>query len=193
MIYFNSSCYHKQITSSNLSHCCHIFPGCVPERVVPYYAVGFIYILGKLGFLSFIAMQSYHVYQWWSTLWSDGRICLFARHTIYHYHHYADVSESILKFLNSYQVNSVSNMCLRLSPFSQLSLMKYMDGLCVFSSPFSLVIVRICVLYLLIIIKSEVWPICHCLGVGHEIMVHAVWLFIFLSIGPQGNLSEMIM
>ena len=98
----------------------------------------------------------------------------------------------VLKFLNSYQVNSVSNVCLRLSPFSQLSLMKYMDGLCVFGSPFSLVIVRICVLYLLIIIKSEVCPICHCLGLGHEIMVHAAWFFIFLSIGPQGNLSEIL-
>ena len=37
-----------------------------------------------------------------------------------------------------------------------------------------------CVLYLIIIIKSEVWSICHCLGLGHEIMVCTVCFFIFL-------------
>ena len=35
-------------------------------------------------------------------------------------------------------------------------------------------------LHLIIIIKSEIWPICHCLGLGHETMVHAVCLCIFL-------------
>ena len=34
--------------------------------------------------------------------------------------------------------------------------------------------------YLIIIIKSEVWPICHCLGLGQETMVYAACLFIFL-------------
>ena len=33
-------------------------------------------------------------------------------------------------------------------------------------------IVRIRVLYIIIIMKSEVWLICHCLGLGHEIMVN---------------------
>ena len=38
-----------------------------------------------------------------------------------------------------------------------------------FSLPISLMIImRIRVLYLIIIIKSEVWPICHSLGLGHE-------------------------
>ena len=46
-------------------------------------------------------------------------------------------------------------------------------GLCVFSWPFSLmVIVRINLLYLIIIIKSEVWPIYHCF----------ICLSIFLSV-----------
>ena len=35
-------------------------------------------------------------------------------------------------------------------------------------------------LCLIIIIKSEVWTIIHCLGLGHETMVCAVCLFIFL-------------
>ena len=78
------------------------------------------------------------------------------------------------------------SVCLRLSQFSQSSFMQYM-GLCVSSLPISLMmIVRIHVLVvvlllLLLIVKSEVWPVCYCLGIGHEAMVWAVCLFIFLS------------
>ena len=48
--------------------------------------------------------------------------------------------------------------------------MQYMGlGLCVFSSPISFpMIVRIRILYLIIIITSEVGPICRRLGLGHE-------------------------
>ena len=42
-------------------------------------------------------------------------------------------------------------------------------GLCVFSLPiFLIMLLRIRILYLIIIIKSEVWHVCHCLGLGHE-------------------------
>ena len=51
--------------------------------------------------------------------------------------------------------------------------------LCVFCLPISLtMIVRTCVLYLIIIINSDVWPICHCLGLGHETMLCAVCPYI---------------
>ena len=60
----------------------------------------------------------------------------------------------------------LSNVCLRLSQFSQLSFMQYM-GLCVFSLPISLMmILRIHVLVLVIIMKLEIWPICYCLWLG---------------------------
>ena len=39
------------------------FRGCVPEVVVPSYAVGSIYIPGKQGFVSFITVQSYDVHK----------------------------------------------------------------------------------------------------------------------------------
>ena len=53
-------------------------------------------------------------------------------------------------------------VCLRLSQFSQSSFMQYM-GLCIISWPIPLMlIVRIHVLYLIIIIKTKVWHICHC-------------------------------
>ena len=64
--------------------------------------------------------------------------------------------------------------------FSQSSFLQYI-GLRAFSLAIShMMIVRIHVLYLIIIIKLEVWPLCYCLGLGHETMVCVVWLFIFL-------------
>ena len=63
---------------------------------------------------------------------------------------------------------------------NQLFFMPYIR-LCVFSLPISLMmIVRIHALYLIIIIKSEVWPICHCSGLGNETLVYVVCLSIFL-------------
>ena len=56
----------------------------------------------------------------------------------------------------------------------------YNVGPCVFSLPFSLVIIeRIYILCLIIIIKSEVWTITHCLGLGHETMVYALYVFLY--------------
>ena len=94
------------------------------------------------------------------------------------YHHYGDVSEGIelLKRLSGIfcrvcvwdQVNFHNNchaiygaMCIQLTNFSY-------D-------------VRIRVLYQIIIIKSEVWPTCHCLGTSHETMASAICLSIFLK------------
>ena len=75
----------------------------------------------------------------------------------------------------------LSSVWVRLSILSQLSIIQYV-GLCVFSLPISLVMIeRIYILCLIIIIKSEVWTVTHCLGLGHETMVCAVCLSIFLS------------
>ena len=41
---------------------------------------------------------------------------------------------------------------------------------------------RMYILCLIIIIKSEVWTITHCIGLGHETMVSAACLFMFLLI-----------
>ena len=74
----------------------------------------------------------------------------------------------------------LSSVWIRLSIFSQLSIIQYV-GLCIFSIPISLVMIeRIYILCLIIFIKSEVWTITHCLGLGHETMVCAVCLSIFL-------------
>ena len=80
----------------------------------------------------------------------------------------------------------LSSVRVRLSIFSQLSIIQSIIqylGLCVFSLPTSLVMIgRICILCLIIIIKSEVWTITHCLGISHETMVCAVCLSIFICI-----------
>ena len=69
------------------------------------------------------------------------------------------------------------SVCLRWSHTSRLTIY----GLCVFSLPIYLMMnVRIRVLYLIIISKSEVWAIRHCLRLGHETMVCTVCLSIFL-------------
>ena len=77
----------------------------------------------------------------------------------------------------------LSSVWVRLSIFSPLSIIQYV-GLYVFSLPISLVMIeRIYILCLIIIIiKSEVWTITHCLRLGHETMVPAVCLSIFFWI-----------
>ena len=71
----------------------------------------------------------------------------------------------------------LSGVWVRLSMFSPLSIIQY-----VFSLSISLVMIEIIyILCLIIIIKSEVWTITHCLGLGHETMVSAVCLSIFLQ------------
>ena len=74
----------------------------------------------------------------------------------------------------------LSSVWVRLSIFYPLSIIRYV-GLYVFSLHISVVMIeRIYILCLIIIIKSEVWTITHCLGLGHETMVSAVCLSIFL-------------
>ena len=74
----------------------------------------------------------------------------------------------------------LSSVWVTLSIFSPLSIIQYV-GLYVFSLSISLVMIkRIYILCLIIIIKSKVWTITHCLGFGHETMVSAVCLSIFL-------------
>ena len=82
----------------------------------------------------------------------------------------------------------LSSVWLRLSIFSPLSIIQYV-GLYVFSLPISLAMIeRIYILCLIIIIKSEFGTITLCLGLGHETMVSAVCLSIFLWICDMAGL-----
>ena len=113
-------------------------------------------------------------------------VCLY--NTPSHYHHCANFIWRHWTYKMPVRYN-LSSVWVRLSIFSQLlSIIQYV-GLCVFSLPISFVMIeRIYILCLIIIIKSEVWTIAHCLGLGHETMVCAVCLSIFLwfvCIPPQ--------
>ena len=62
----------------------------------------------------------------------------------------------------------LSCVCLRLSIFIRLCVMRYME-LFVFSLPIAFVMIsRIFVLYLISITTSEIWIISHCQGLVHE-------------------------
>ena len=97
-------------------------------------------------------------------------ICLYI--TSSHYHHCANFIWRHWTYKMPVRYNLWS-VWVRLSIFSQLSIMQYV-GLCVFSLPISFVMIdRIYIL---------------CLGLGHETMVCAVCLSIFLWITFQLDL-----
>ena len=120
------------------------------------------------------------------TFWLVDRVRLFVHYTI--------PLSSLCKLIwghRNYEMPVryiLSSVWVRLSIFFQLSIIQYM-GLCVFSVyPFPLWWLREYTLCLIIIIKSELWTIIHCLGFGHETMVCASCLFIFLWIRDMARL-----
>ena len=170
---YNTSYYHHQIGCINLFHCCHMFPGCVPQVVVPLYVVGFthiyiyiymyVYNLGTTGSCFFLLLCNLMMCANNQVHYGLVIVLICLNITLIHYHHYADVSQGF-EILTCLPGTFFLSVCLRLSQLSiifhaifgavciQLTYLSYDD--CVF------------VLYLIIIIKSEVWPICHCLGYG---------------------------
>ena len=106
-------------------------------------------------------------------------VCLYI--TPSHYYHCANFIWRHWTYKTPVRYN-LSSVWVRLSILSQLFIIQYV-GLCVFRLPISFVMIeRIYVFCLIIIIKSEVWTIAHCLGLGHETMVCAVCLYILMMI-----------
>ena len=129
---------------------------------------------------------------WWVQIVGYVLACRsfsFSFITLSHYHHCANFTWRHWTHKMPVRYN-LSSVCVRLSIFSQLSIMQYV-GLCVFSLPISFVMIeRIYILCLIIIIKSEVWTITNCLGLGHETMVCAVCLSIFLLFNLDQNIDK---
>ena len=156
------------------------FRGCMSEMFVPSYSViYYIHIPGTLGPCFHYWCSVYGICKWSDTLWPVGRVRLFADCTI----SLSSLCRLIwrhwtTKMLVRYMLSSV---CLRFRQFSQLSFIQYM-GLCVFSLPNSpVMIVRMCALSYY---HHQIGSINHCLGLGHETMVCAVCLTMFLCIEP---------
>ena len=154
------------------------FRGCVPEMCVTSYSVTYcINVPGKPGICFHYYCAVYDECKYLDTFWLADRTRLFVQYTI--------SLSSLCKLIWRHCTYKMpvryitSGVWARLSIFSPLSIIHYV-GLYVFSLPISLVMIeRIYILCLIIIIKSEVWTITHCLGLGHETMVSAVCLFIF--------------
>ena len=149
---------------------------------VTSYSVTFcIYVPGKPGicFHCYCAVYDECIYS--DTFWLADRTRLFVQYIL--------PLSSLCKLIWRHWTYKMPVRCIlssvwvRLSIFSPLSIIQYV-GLYVFSLPISLVMIeRIYILCLIIIIiKSEVWTITHCLGLGHETMVSVVCLSMFLLI-----------
>ena len=165
----------------NFSHICHIVPwlcawgGCTtircwlktyPEKAVlcPFY---YCTVLWCVQMIEYIMAR-----------WSYSFVCTL-------YYLIIIIMQTYLLVLHSWitrQMHSIECV-FKIKSFLSIichAVMQYM-GLCVFGLPISLtMIVRISLLYLNIIIKSEVWHICHGLWYDHETMLCAVYL-LFLN------------
>ena len=157
----------------------YFFRGCVPEMFVTSYSVTYcICVPGEPGVCFHYYCAVYDECKYSDTFWLADRTRLFVHCTI--------SLSSLCKLIWRHWTYKMPvryilpRVWVRLSIFSLLSIIQYV-GLYVLRSPISLVMIeRIYILCLIIIIKSELWTITHCLRLGHETMVSAVCLSIFL-------------
>ena len=172
--------YHHQIGSIYLSHCYHIFPWlCVWD--VCY--IIFCYLLrihsGKTGNLFSLFLLSI----WWVQIvgyvlaWRSYSFNCTLHHVI------IIIVQTFLKALNLQNACQIYFVECVKKIRSILSVVHYTIRVpvCFQFTHFPCDDwENIYILCLIVIIKSEVWTITHCLGLGHETMVCAVSLSIFL-------------
>ena len=148
---------------------------CLLHHILSIYC---IYVPGKPRICFYYYCAVYDECKYSDTLWLVDHTRLFVQYTI----SLSSLSKLIWRHW-TYEMPVryiLSSVWVRLSILSQLSIVQYV-GLCVFRLPISLVMIEIIyILCLIIIIKSEVWTITHCFGFGHQTMVCAVCLSIFL-------------
>ena len=159
--------------------------------VTSYSVTYCIYVPGKPGICCHYYCAVYDECKYSDTFWLADRTRLFVQYII--------SLSSLCKLIWRHWTYKMpvryilSSVWVRLSILSPLSIIQYM-GLYGFSLPISLDcddwenIYTMYILCLIIIIKSEVWTMTHCLGLGHETMVSAVCLSIFFlsfGYGPQ--------
>ena len=139
---------------------------------------------GKSGICFHYYCAVYDECKYSDTFWLGDRTRLFVQYTI--------SLSSLCKLFWRHWTYKIpvryilSSVWVRLSIFSPLSIIQCMGLYVIICLPISLVMIeRIYIICLIIIIKSEVWTITHCLGLGHETMVSAVCLSIFLWPGTH--------
>ena len=158
----------------------HIFRGWVPEMFVTSYSVTYcMYIPGNRDFVSITIVQ----------FMSSNIIRLFVHNTI--------SLSSLCKLIWRHWTYKMpvryilSSVWVRLSIFSQLSIIQYM-GMCVFSLPISLVMIEM--IYTLSYYHHQIGSMNYypCLGLGHETMVCAVCLYSYCIISEIANIIAVI-
>ena len=145
--------------------------------VTSYSVTYCICVPGKPGICFHYYCAVYDKWIYTDTFWLADRTRLFVRNTI----SLSSLCKGIWRHW-TYKMPVryiLSGVWVRLSIFSLWSIIQYV-GLYVFSLPIPLVMHERIYILCLIIIKSKVWTITHCLGLGHETMVSAVCLSIFL-------------
>ena len=166
--------YYDQIGKTYISHCFHIFRGSVPEVECTIICCRFHIYSGKAGFRFLLLMCSL-----WCVHYGPMVIFVCLYITLPHWHHYTDVSGCIelLERLSG----TFCRVCVQDEVISLNCLFCNIWCCVCFSLPiYLMMIVQIRVLYGIIIIKSEVLPLCHYLGLGQETKVYVVCLPIFL-------------
>ena len=92
-----------------------------------------------------------------------------------------DVIMNLQHVLQGYFTGTEGNHITKTNKAPLVNMGKLIIRICVVSLPISRVMTTRIYILCLIIIKSEVWTITHCLGLGHETMVCAVCLSAFLQ------------
>ena len=105
-------------------------------------------------------------------------VCLYI--TPSHYYHCANLSEDI-ELKNACQIYFFK-CASKITHLLSVIYYTIRGAVCFQFTHFLVMIERIYILCLIIIIKSEVWTITHCLGSRNETMVCAVCFFVFLWI-----------
>ena len=176
-----SSCYyHHQIGSIHLSHCYHIFPWLCAWYICYIIFCHLLHIRsGKTDNLFSLLLCSL----WCVQIFGYALACISCSFICTVHHLIIIIVQTYLKSLNLkkacqiYFVKCVSNIK------DILSAIRYTiwGAICFQFTHFSCDDwENIYILCLIITIKSKEWTITHCLGLGHETMVSAVCLSIFL-------------
>ena len=174
---YNSSYY--QIRSINLSHCCHMFPWlcawggcssiCCPFDICIYNRESWVFCPLLLCSPMMCANNKVH-YDPMGVL-----ICLDI--TFPDYHNYADLSEHI-ELLKCLSVTLYLECVSKVKSVLSVIFHAIYGASCIQLTHFSYdAFKNMCTLFY--IIKSEVWPFCHCLGLGQETMICTICLLSF--------------
>ena len=158
------------------------FRGCVPEMFVSSYSVNYcIYVPGKPGICFHHYCAVYDECKYSDTFWLADRTRLFVQYTI--------SLSSLCKLIWRHWTYKIPVRYIFVECVSKikhiLSVIHYIicGAVCFQFTHFCCDDwdnIYIYILCLIIIIKSEVWTISHCLGLDHETMVSAVCLSICL-------------